>query len=45
MLAAHAREDLELITGVSVEEVERRLELARQRYRERNWDWGDELDD
>jgi hypothetical protein len=41
---AQAREELELLTGVTAEEVERRLEFARQRFRERNWGWGDDLD-
>jgi hypothetical protein len=41
---ASAREELELLTGVTAEEVERRLESARQRFRERNWGWGDDLD-
>jgi hypothetical protein len=41
---AQAREELELLTGVTAEEVERRLESARERFCERNWGWGDDLD-
>ena len=42
---ARAREDLELCTGVSLEDIERRLEAARARARTRGWDWADGLDD
>jgi hypothetical protein len=37
---ASAREELELLTGVTAEEIERRLESAQRRFRERNWGWG-----
>jgi hypothetical protein len=42
---ARAREDLELCTGVSLEDIERRLEAARARAHVRGWDWADGLDD
>lgn len=41
---ARAREDLELCTGVSLEDIERRLEAARARAHVRGWDWADGLD-
>ena len=41
---ARAREELELLTGVSAAEVERRLQAARERCLTRGWDWGG-LDD
>jgi hypothetical protein len=41
---ARAREELELLTGVSAAEVERRLQAAHERCLARGWDWGG-LDD
>ena len=41
---ARAHEELELLTGVSAAEVERRLQAAHERCLARGWDWGG-LDD